>query len=186
MDATFKCFSEFEVYLWIICFFSVRNPPPYCFAVPYLKEYASICLRLRKVGVLPGSLNYNYLTIIDPNNIICWICSTGSRNSRLTLLPGSVYMRLLRIEWLRGLSSDWHASIVFVQVNVIEKFDSCLCQFPKFCCNIWQHFAARHCTTFPITSSLETFPYCGIKNRCCCQNFKKLCELAEYSVPRSF
>lgn len=30
---------------------SIRNPPPYCFTVPYLKEYASICLRLRKLDV---------------------------------------------------------------------------------------------------------------------------------------
>ncbi|VDM12490.1 unnamed protein product [Wuchereria bancrofti] len=27
----------------------VRNPPPYCLSLPFLKEYASICLRLRNL-----------------------------------------------------------------------------------------------------------------------------------------
>ncbi|VDK89707.1 unnamed protein product [Onchocerca ochengi] len=27
----------------------VRNPPPYCLSLPFLKEYAAICLRIRNL-----------------------------------------------------------------------------------------------------------------------------------------
>jgi len=31
--------------------FSVRNPPPVCFDVPHLREYASLCVRLFNITV---------------------------------------------------------------------------------------------------------------------------------------
>ncbi|XP_052235667.1 uncharacterized protein LOC127847654 [Dreissena polymorpha] len=36
---------------------SARNPPPLCVDVPYLKEYASLCIRLSQITVTPRSFS---------------------------------------------------------------------------------------------------------------------------------
>ncbi|OZC07767.1 hypothetical protein X798_05247 [Onchocerca flexuosa] len=36
-------------YIYVSKELSLRNPPPYCLSLPFLKEYAAICLRLRNL-----------------------------------------------------------------------------------------------------------------------------------------
>jgi hypothetical protein len=35
----------------------VRNPPPVCFEVPHLREYASLCMRLYDVNVTEKAIS---------------------------------------------------------------------------------------------------------------------------------
>uniref|UniRef100_A0A915Q4Q6 DUF4773 domain-containing protein n=1 Tax=Setaria digitata TaxID=48799 RepID=A0A915Q4Q6_9BILA len=43
-------------YTYISRELSLRNPPPYCLSMPFLKEYAAICLRLRNIKIHKTSL----------------------------------------------------------------------------------------------------------------------------------
>ncbi|KAK6105363.1 hypothetical protein QQG55_19955 [Brugia pahangi] len=44
-------------YIYISREISLRNPPPYCLSLPFLKEYASICLRLRNLKLRKRNLD---------------------------------------------------------------------------------------------------------------------------------
>ena len=59
-DIGLKLSLSFDNYSFISEEISVRNPPPVCFDIPHLREYASLCMRLYQV-FFKCPLNRSYL-----------------------------------------------------------------------------------------------------------------------------